>query len=207
MKRDERRRGVLEAAVTCFARKGYYGTSTQEIAERAGISQPYVYRLFATKQELFAGAVDLVSDTMSNALTGHVARQPAGPRSPAEALRVARTAYGALIEDRDVLMFLMHANCAADEPLVGDAVRACYARQVELVRELIGPDETAVRQWFGAGMLDNVVVALDLTGIDEPWARTLSGSTTSGSPAARSLTDRDSRGGDRSPPLGPPGSP
>ncbi|WP_374225728.1 TetR/AcrR family transcriptional regulator [Nocardiopsis sp. B62] len=39
---DERRREVLEAAVTCFARKGFNGTTTHEIAESAGISRPYV---------------------------------------------------------------------------------------------------------------------------------------------------------------------
>ena len=32
-----------------------------------------------------------------------------------------------------------------------------------------------MRQWFGAGMLDNVVIALNLSDVDEPWARTLSG--------------------------------
>ncbi|MBQ1082471.1 hypothetical protein [Nocardiopsis sp. B62] len=72
-------------------------------------------------------------------------------------------------------MFLIQANCAAAEPLVGDAVHQCYARQVELVRELLGPDEAAIREWFGAGMLDNVVIALGLPNIDERWARTLCG--------------------------------
>ena len=93
-----------------------------------------------------------------------------------QALHAARMAYAALIEDRDILMFLMHANCAADEPLVGEAVRLCYAKQVELVRELLGPEEEAICQWFGAGMLVNVATALHLADVDEPWARTLSGS-------------------------------
>ncbi len=176
VKSDERRRGVLEAAVACFSHKGFYGTTTHEIAERAGISQPYVYRLFANKQELFAATVHFVSELMADTLREHAAGVPTAPRSPAQALSSARSAYTALIEDRAVLMFLMHANCAADEPLVGDAVRRCYAKQVELVRELLGPDTEAIRQWFGAGMLDNVVVALDLSAVDEPWARTLRGS-------------------------------
>lgn len=174
-KSSQRRQVVLEAAAACFARKGFYGTTTQEIAERAGISQPYVYRLFANKQSLFASVVHYVSELMASTLAARAAEAAPQPRSPAEALHAARTAYAALIEDRDVLMFLMQANCAADEPLVGDAVRLCYARQVELVRGLLGADEEAVRQWFGAGMLDNVVTALGLADIDEPWACTLSG--------------------------------
>jgi AcrR family transcriptional regulator len=174
-KSDERRLGVLEAAVACFSRKGFYGTTTHEIAERAGISQPYVYRLFANKQALFAGAVDFVSELMSSTLTNHAHEASAPPSSPAEALRAAQTAYAALIRDHDVLMFLMHANCAAEEPLVGDAVRQCYSKQVELVRKLFGFDDQAIRQWFGAGMLANVVTALHLAEVDEPWARTMSG--------------------------------
>ena len=134
-----------------------------------------MYRLFANKQALFAGAVYLVSELMANTLAKHVAEASPPPRSPAEALAAARRAYAALIEDRDILMFLMHANCAADEPLVGDAVRWCYAKQVEQLRDLLGSDEEAMRQWFGAGMLDNVVIALNLSDVDEPWARTLSG--------------------------------
>lgn len=173
-KSDLRRQAVLEAAVECFARKGFYGTTTGEIAERAGISQPYIYRLFADKQALFAGAVFLVSEVMTKALTGYVAEADLAPRTPEAALRTARSAYQALIRDRVILRFLMHANCAAEEPLVGEAVRWCYAKQVELVRQIVGSDE-AVRQWFGAGMLENVAVTLGLAGIDEPWAHTLSG--------------------------------
>ncbi|MEV4626987.1 TetR/AcrR family transcriptional regulator [Micromonospora sp. NPDC049523] len=173
-KSDQRRQVVLDAAVTCFARKGFYGTTTNEIAERAGISQPYVYRLFANKQTLFAHAVFHVSELMANTLAAYVAEAGPIPQPPEVALRTARSAYSALIQDRDVLRFLMHANCAADEPLVGDAVRWCYAKQVELVSKLVGSDE-AVRQWFGAGMLENVTTALGLADIDEPWAHTLSG--------------------------------
>jgi AcrR family transcriptional regulator len=174
-KGDQRRRVILEAAVACFARKGFYGTTTHEIAERAGISQPYVYRLFANKETLFARAVLHVSELMANTLAAHVSEAAGAPRSPEVALRAARSAYGALIQDRDVLRFLMHANCATDEPLVAEAVRSCYAKQVELVRELVGPDDEAVRRWFSEGMLDNVTLTLGLADVDEPWARTLSG--------------------------------
>jgi AcrR family transcriptional regulator len=172
VKSDQRRQVVLDAAVACFARKGFYGTTTHEIAERAGISQPYLYRLFANKQSLFAHAVQHVSEVMARTL----ATQAAAPfRTTEEALHAARAAYSVLIKDRDIMMFLMHANCVADEPLVVDAVRACYAKQVELVRELLGDDDEAIRRWFGAGMVDNVSATLRLAEIDEPWARTLRG--------------------------------
>jgi AcrR family transcriptional regulator len=174
-KSDERRRAVLDAAVACFSGKGFYGTATHEVAEQAGISQPYIYRLFSNKQALFAAAVDLVSELMESNLSSHVSQMASPPSTPTEALRAARMAYGALIEDRGLMKFLMHANCAADEPLVGDAVRRCYAKQVDLVGRLLGSDDESIRQWFGAGMLDNVVTTLRLAELDEPWARTMSG--------------------------------
>ncbi|ANZ38131.1 TetR family transcriptional regulator [Lentzea guizhouensis] len=166
-KSDERRRAVLAAAIDCFAHKGFYGTTTHEIADRVGISQPYLYRLYPNKQALFAAAVDQVSAVMTETLVAHA------PEGDETALAAARNAYAALVADRTVLRFLMHANCAAEEPLVGEAVRRCYAKQVGTVRELLGDDD-AVRHWFGAGMLDNVVAVLGLADLDEPWARVLS---------------------------------
>jgi AcrR family transcriptional regulator len=173
-KSDQRREVVLQAAVSCFAHKGFYGTTTHEIAERAGISQPYVYRLFADKQVLFTDAVRYISDLMSESLVAHVAdSRPLGGSSE-DALHAARVAYNALIQDHDVMRFMMQANCAADEPLIRDAVRTCYSKQVELISELLDGDADAVRQWFGAGMLENVSAVLGLGDIDEPWARLLS---------------------------------
>ena len=47
---DERRVEILEAARAEFALKGLYGASTDTIARRAGLSQPYLFRLFGTKK-------------------------------------------------------------------------------------------------------------------------------------------------------------
>src|SRR5262249_62135369 len=53
----ERRELVLEAAVAEFALHGMAGTSTEDVARRAGISQPYLFRLFPPKKALFPGLV------------------------------------------------------------------------------------------------------------------------------------------------------
>ena len=54
----ERREEILDAALAEFAEHGYHGGSTEGIARRAGISQPYVFRLFGTKKELFVAVVN-----------------------------------------------------------------------------------------------------------------------------------------------------
>src|ERR671938_1028191 len=55
---EERRQAVLDAAMVEFADKGLDGASTDAIARRAGISQPYLFRLFGTKKELFIASVE-----------------------------------------------------------------------------------------------------------------------------------------------------
>ncbi|PZS08601.1 MAG: hypothetical protein DLM64_12245, partial [Solirubrobacterales bacterium] len=50
---EDRREHVLAAAISEFAQHGYHAASTAAIAKRAGISQPYIYALFASKLELF----------------------------------------------------------------------------------------------------------------------------------------------------------
>lgn len=57
-KRENRKEEILEAGLEVFAEKGYYNTTTALIAEKAGISQPYVFRFFQTKEELFIAALN-----------------------------------------------------------------------------------------------------------------------------------------------------
>src|ERR671932_153376 len=55
---EERRTEILEAARAEFADRGFEGASTDTIARRAGISQPYLFRLFGTKKDLFIASVE-----------------------------------------------------------------------------------------------------------------------------------------------------
>ena len=71
---DERRSAVLDAATREFARKGLHGASTDDIARAAGISQPYLFRLFGTKKELYLAtarrAVDELYEVFAEAARG-----------------------------------------------------------------------------------------------------------------------------------------
>ena len=53
---DERRKGILRAARSEFARVGFYGASTASIARVAGCSEPMLYKHFAGKLDLFMQA-------------------------------------------------------------------------------------------------------------------------------------------------------
>src|SRR5260370_21398503 len=50
---DERRKAIVAAAVPLFARKGFTGTTTKELAEAAGISEALLFRHFPSKKNLY----------------------------------------------------------------------------------------------------------------------------------------------------------
>src|SRR5213596_3255057 len=72
MNADERRDQVLAAATRAFAGGGYAGTSTDVVAREAGVSQPYVVRMFGTKLELFLAVFERATDRVKSAFTAVV---------------------------------------------------------------------------------------------------------------------------------------
>jgi len=56
----ERRHELIEVAIRVFSEGSYRGTTTAEIARAAGISEPILYRHFASKRELYLAALDHV---------------------------------------------------------------------------------------------------------------------------------------------------
>lgn len=56
----ERRRELVETAIRVFTEGSYHGTTTAEIARAAGVSEPILYRHFASKRELYLAALDHV---------------------------------------------------------------------------------------------------------------------------------------------------
>jgi AcrR family transcriptional regulator len=56
---EERRRGIVEAALPLFARKGFTRTTTKEIAEAARVSEALVFKHFPSKQALYEAIVGL----------------------------------------------------------------------------------------------------------------------------------------------------
>jgi AcrR family transcriptional regulator len=165
----ERREAVIRAAQVAFARGGLHGTSTEEIAEAAGISQPYLFRLFGTKKKLVVATVErCLADTLE------VFRTAAGGLRGEDALQAMGEAYVAMvIGDRTRLLMQMQAYAACDDADVREAMTIGYGRLHLFVETVSGLDQETVANWFARGMLLNVVAAMDLWGTREPWARRL----------------------------------
>src|SRR5216683_3325429 len=57
-----RRATILDAAIPFFATEGYEQTRMSDVAARVGVSEPVVFQNFGTKAQLFADALDRVSE-------------------------------------------------------------------------------------------------------------------------------------------------
>jgi AcrR family transcriptional regulator len=162
---DERREHVLDAAIQEFGERGYHAASTASIAKRAGISQPYIYALFADKRELFLAVHDRVVGRIQDVFL-EAAR---GTSSPDEALEAMGHAYRPLMEDPTNLRAQMQCySAAAGDPDLRKHVAARFAQLVDEVARSSGADREAVASFFACGMLINVSLALDMPELCEP---------------------------------------
>jgi AcrR family transcriptional regulator len=164
MSAEERRETVLEAAVPEFARRGLAGTSTEDVARRAGISQPYLFRLFPTKKALFLALVERCYQRIEDAFLA-----AAGDKTGEEALAAMGDEYERLLDDRTLLLLQMHAYAACEDPDIRAATRAGYKRLWNMVERVSGLPFDRIVQFFAMGMLINVAAAMDLPAVDERW--------------------------------------
>ncbi len=135
MSAAERREAILAAAVEEFAASGFAGATTAAIARRAGISQPYVFRFFPTKQDLSLAVIDrcvsrIIAD-WENAVP-----EPGETRLQT----LGRTYVEKLGERRSELMVHLHAYASADDPEIAAAMRHHLARIYRYVVHLLERD-------------------------------------------------------------------
>jgi AcrR family transcriptional regulator len=165
---DERRAEIIALAIEQFALGGYKGTSTDAIAREAGISQPYLFRLFKTKRELF-----LACNAVSESRILETFRAAADGVPKADVLAAMGRAYVELLADKTGLLFQMQSYAACSDPVIQARVREGYAMLVDEVTRLSGAQPGEVFQFFSYGMLLNVVASLDLEAIADrkDWAQ------------------------------------
>jgi len=166
---EERREEILEAALVEFAAHGLYGGSTEAIARAVGISQPYVFRLFGTKKELFTA-------TIKRCMRGtlEMMQSAAAGLKGEDALHAIGEAYGERLRtDPTYLHSQMQAYAACDDPAIRTVVRNGYRELVDYVERVSGLPPERVSHFFAKGMLLNVIASMDLLGADEGWAQRL----------------------------------
>jgi AcrR family transcriptional regulator len=166
MTADERRADVLRVAVAEFAKRGLQGTSTEDVARAAGISQPYLFKMFPTKKALF---LELIEHGFGRVREAFIAA--AGDAVGDEALERIGECYGELLRDRNELLLQMQAYAACDDPEIGAVTRREFGRLWREVARLSGQDDQRLQEFFAMGMLMNVLAAMDATSHPSQWVK------------------------------------
>jgi AcrR family transcriptional regulator len=175
---EARREAVLQAGMKVVAEHGIAGTPTAEVAKAAGISHAYLFRLFATKNELAVAIVERANQRVYDAFV-EAAASVSG--SGEEKLHAMGMAYGRLLGDRELLLVQLHSHAAAaDNAAIRDAARQSFKRLVELVERETGEDSVTVGRFFATGMLMNVMAGLDAPAMRSHWAEVLTNYCLSG---------------------------
>jgi len=167
MRVEDRKELVLTAATEVFGERGYVGTTTDAVAKAAGVSQPYVVRMFGTKEALFlavlARALGRLLDTFQAAIDqgGDDLHHRIG------------AAYGELLTDRGLLLSLMHAFVLGSDPAIGAAARRGFLEVYALLRHGAGFSADEARDFLAQGMLLNTMVGIRMAAEDDDDAREL----------------------------------
>jgi len=167
--KEVRREEIVDVAMEVFAEQGYHGASTEEIARRAGISQPYVFRLFGTKKDLF-----IAVNVRCFRQTLEIFQRAAEGKRGEAALQAIGEAYAQLLAtDRIFLRGQMQAYAACDDPEICEVVRNGYGDLVAYVERVSEADPATISSFFAKGMLMNVLSSMHLMDPTEPWAQRL----------------------------------
>lgn len=165
MRAEERRELVLTAATAVFGERGYVGATTDAVAKAAGVSQPYVVRMFGTKEALFLAVLDRALERLLAAFETAIDEAPAD-----DVHHGIGVAYGELLSDRGLLLSLMHAFVLGSDPAIGAAARRGFLRVYRLLRRRGGFTAEEARDFLAHGMLLNTLVGIRMGAEDDPDA-------------------------------------
>jgi AcrR family transcriptional regulator len=128
----ERRAAVVETACRIFAKGSYHGSTTAQIARETGVTEPVLYRHFASKRELYLACLDTVWERVRLLWEKAIERE----RDPANWIKAIGKAYlEARASARIVLvdLWIQALTEAADDPEIRRALRG----QVREVHEFV----------------------------------------------------------------------
>jgi AcrR family transcriptional regulator len=169
----ERRTDVIAAAIIEFATYGLHGASTEAIAARAGISQPYVLRLFGTKKALFLAAVQAVTEQIMD-LWKRALEEADPALSPEEMLRTLGEHYKVLMVEVHGLRLILQSFSSAEDPEIRAESHRCLKDMHSWITANVRAHPASIQRWFATGMMLTVATSIGAVELvdSEAWART-----------------------------------
>jgi TetR/AcrR family transcriptional regulator len=158
MPADERRVLILNAATEVFGQFGYSGATTDRVAAAAGVSQPYVVRMFGTKEKLF---LEVLRRDLERLLAAFRTELPVVSDRPlAQRLGLA---YIDLLQDRGLLLSLMHGFVLGSDPVIGEIARCGFLDVYRFLKDEAGMSAADAANFMAHGMLLNTLVGIRMT--------------------------------------------
>lgn len=158
MAADARRILLLDAATKVFGERGYAGATTDQIALAAGVSQPYVVRMFGTKEKLF---IEVLRRDLERMLAAF--RAELGVESDIPLHQRLGTAYVDLVQDRGLLLSLMHGFVLGADPVIGELARSGFLDVYRFLKNEAGFEPEDAADFMAQGMLINTLVGVRMT--------------------------------------------
>jgi AcrR family transcriptional regulator len=129
----DRRSQILEAALVCFARRGFHQTSMHDISGQAGISVGLIYRYFENKEAVISAMADRHKKEI-----GEVLERARQAPTLLESLEILFTAHCCEDAPQLVSAFVVDLYAEASRnPQVADLVRDVLETAMDGVRDLI----------------------------------------------------------------------
>lgn len=159
-KSNDRKEDILTAAVTVFARKGYYSATTADIAKKASVSQPHVYNFFKNKEELLIAALIRSWDNILQAF-----EDEQGDFKEIE--KQFTVAYEKLMKTQEDEILLQVQALAIREERIQSVMQDGFRRiktYVTMRFHESGPDDVSDRviNFLARGMLCNISLSLNM---------------------------------------------
>jgi len=153
MRQGDRRELVLAAATGVFGEFGYVGSTTAQVARAAGVSQPYVVRMFGTKEKLFLEVLGRALTALLAAFRAEIVRD-----SDVHLGRRLGGAYVGMLRHRGVLLSLMHGFVLGSDPVIGAYARSGLLEVYGVLRDEAGFSPAESQQFLATGMLINTMI-------------------------------------------------
>ncbi len=157
-----RRMDIISAAIEEFAETGYYRATTMQVAKRAGISQPYIFRFFQSKEELLLAALEASWQRIASAF-----RQVVHSSAPVQLEQDLIVTYEEIMNaHRSEMLLQMQAQTIQEEP-IRKAMQSGFRDVRGIVLEAFqrngvkNPEERTML-FLAKGMLCNISMALEL---------------------------------------------
>jgi AcrR family transcriptional regulator len=147
---------LLEATVDCLVERGFSGTSTTLVSERAGVSRGAQLHHFPTKNDLVVAAVEHLTDIRGAELAEAARRLPTGPRRTRAVLRMLGDHFSSPVFTAALELWVAARTDAALLAAVGPLEQRVGRETHRLTVELLGADESR------PGVRELVQATLDL---------------------------------------------